>query len=262
MTTIVRRIVCFLVGQVTLFNSSTISLVKAGTGNVFLSMINIVTRDLSFRYTFSMCKKNLLIIIFFLTTNYYLSTSLKTSLLATRSLALELHSPRFKLEVEKLNVNVKKEQASIYTLGQTLGKDAFNEFKTNGYTIKTGKSDKNFSFSISDSLLILGEVSQGKTLPQIIDLTVDSDIDYQVDLTQEYPLKSLAGEIISGSEFVFSLDSKFRAFPNQNKGDIPAIIISNRRPSRTKIAFKLNIPPAKRAGTYETILDFTALPNY
>lgn len=166
--------------------------------------------------------------------------------------AVELQSPRFKLEIENLKVDLEKETSSTYSLEQTLGTQAFNEYKTKGYAIKSETLDKTFTFSLSQSLVNLNEAA---------DFSVNSNRDYQVDLIQEYALKSNAGEIIAKAPLEYSLASDFRPLPNQNKGDLPVLILL-KDTNKAKIRYKLNASAAKPEGTYETIVDFTALPSY
>lgn len=191
-----------------------------------------------------------------LTSNFLLLTSI--------SFALELQSPRFKLEIGKPDIDVKNDKSIIYTIETLYGAHAFDQFKSNGYTIKTERSDKELIFSISQSLISLANISADK-LKAEMELTVStpSDLDYNISLIQEYPLKNFSGETIG---LDYSLDnSYFQPMPNQNLGDFPAVIMLTKGKSfsgQAKIDFTLNPSPHQSEGTYETIIYFIAIPGY
>lgn len=185
------------------------------------------------------------IIFFLLTANYFLLT--------VNSHALELQSPRFKLDVEKLDIDVKPDRPTAYTIRSLYGEKALEGFKSGGVVIISRGLDGAFHFSLSQSLI---------NSPREADLTVSTfgNLDYSISLIQEYPLKNFSGETI---DLDFSLDNThFRPIPNQNTGEFPATILTNNSEGQIKITFKLNPSPDQPEGTYETVLDFLAIPGY
>ena len=62
-------------------------------------------------------------------------------ILYTNSYALQLQSPRFKIEVDRLDIDVKKEK-DLYTLENIYDKKSFEQFQSNGYLLKTFGKDK------------------------------------------------------------------------------------------------------------------------
>ena len=238
-TTTVSLIVSFLLGQVTFFSSSRISLVKAGAGKVFLSTV------VSIQYTIIMLKQ----IIFFLLlyTLYFI--------LYTNSYALQLQSPRFKIEVDRLDIDVKKEK-DLYTLENIYDKKSFEQFQSNGYLLKTFGKDKELIFSLSQSILTFpgGEKTISVSGPQ--------NADYFINLIQEYPVKSMSGQTLD-LYYSASDQDNFRPLPDQNENNQPALILSGfYNKTHAKIAFRLNPVSTQLEGTYETIVDFIATAGY
>ncbi|MBI4225503.1 hypothetical protein HY612_00125 [Candidatus Roizmanbacteria bacterium] len=234
------------------------------------------------------------IIISVILTSYFL-------LLTSNSIALELQSPRFKLDVENLDLDVKEDKLIVYTIQNLQGVQAFMQFKSKGYAITTNGSDKDMIFSLSQSIVNLGEISPGQSRQGelILSLSTANELDYFVTLIQEYPLKNFSGQTIPATScdgggiicslskaspwtsqsaygFGYSLsgvnvdsdfinNTYFRSMPNQNNGDSPTVIMAKKGKSsdaEAKITFKLNPPPSQPAGTYETIIDFVAIPGY
>src|SRR3989338_1469590 len=200
--------------------------------------------------------KQIWIIFFLLTTNYFLLT--------TYSHALELRSPRFKLELEKADIDVIKDKSVVYTIKSLHGAQAFERFKSKGYVITNQDTDKSMTFSLSQSVINFTGLTPDQSQKGEITLSgsIPNEQDFSVSLIQEYLLKNLSGETI---DLVYSLDNiYFRPLPNQNNGDFPSLIMAKKVKSpdgKTKIFFKLNPRPNQPEGTYETIVDFVAIPN-
>ena len=193
-----------------------------------------------------------IIIFLLLTTNYLLLT--------TSSSALELRSPRFRLELEKADIDVSKDKSVVYTIQSLYGSQAFEQFKSKGYVLVNQDPDKNLTFSLSESVINFSGLTPNRSQKGEITLSgsTSDEQDFSVSLIQEYLLKNLSGETI---DLAYSLESSpFRPLPNQNNDDFPSLIMTNK--SKTKISFKLNPRPNQPEGTYETIVDFVAIPNY
>lgn len=259
MTTIVSRTVSFLVGQVTFLSSSKTSLVNVGTGKVFLSMeyCNIHLTRHENQILVILFFMRMILLIFFLASIIYLLTA--------NSLALELSSPRFKIEVEKPNIDISKDKLIVYTIQSLQGPQAFAKFKAKSYLLNSFGQDKDLIFSLYPSVINFADRAKNQTSQEEMELSVSTseELDYWVNFIQEYPLKNLSGETI---DLTYSLDSShFRPLPNQNSGDSPGVILTKSAGSsegKTKIIFKLDPQPDKPEGTYETIVDFVAIPSY
>jgi len=192
-------------------------------------------------------------IIVFLLASYFL-------LLTTNSYALELRSPRFKLEVEKTDIDVTKDKSVVYTIQSLYGAQAFEQFKSKGYVITKQEPEINLTFSLSPTVVNFSGLNPGQSQKQevILSGSTSEEQDFSVSLIQEYLLKNLSGETI---DLVYSLDNAyFRPLPNQNNGDFPSLIMAKK--GKTKISFKLNPRPNQPEGTYETIVDFISIPTY
>lgn len=199
--------------------------------------------------------KKISLIFFLLYTLYFI--------LYTNSNALELQSPRFKLEVEKPDIDAKKNRSAIYTLETLHGSQALKEFKSNGYMIKSHGSDKDLIFSVSQSIVNLGEISPGRRAKGDLSLSLSTsnELNYRVSMIQEYPLKNSAGETIQ-LDYTLAGEKGLRPLPNQNKGDFPTVVMTKSSNQPVKVTFSINPPPSQPAGTYESIIDFVAIPGY
>ena len=201
--------------------------------------------------------KRKVILIFFLTSIFYL--------LISHSHALELSSPRFRLEAEPPNIDVSKDKLIVYTIQSLQGPQALKQFKAKGYLLNSQGPDKDLIFSLSPSVIYFADRAKNQTSKEEMALSVSrpAELDFWVSFIQEYPLKSLSGETI---DLAYSLDSSsYRPLPNQNKGHSPALVLTKSAGSsegKTKIIFKLDPQPNRPEGTYETIVDFVAIPNY
>src|SRR3989344_3981007 len=154
-----------------------------------------------------------IIIFLLLTTNYLLLT--------TSSSALELRSPRFRLELEKTDIDVTKNKSVVYTIQSLYGSQVFEQFKSKGYVITKQEPDKNLTFSLSPTVVNFSALISGQSQKQEVILSglTPDEQDFSVSLIQEYLLKNLSGETI---DLAYSLESSpFRPLPNQNNGDFP-----------------------------------------
>lgn len=242
-----------------------------------------------FRYTFSMAKKilKLFSIILSLTTNYYLLT--------TNSYGLE--SPRFRIEQEKIQIDVQKSSEDTYTIAQTWDEETYRTFLQKGYAVK---NESTFGSSISHGLLKFASIGKQKVFTDSIKIEVfPSEFAYEVTVLQEYPLRGSSKNTISNTRcdnenapcnislakrwssdrsygFGYSLSGDdipndflsqdfYRVFPNDSS-DQPSMTIMSAIHAESKreshMRFKLNIAPSIPEGTYETIIDFVALPDY
>ena len=181
-------------------------------------------------------------------------------LLTTNVVALEFQSPRFKLEIDNLNIDVAESKPVIYTISSLQGERALKQFKAKGFAVNIPKSEEDLILSLSQSIINFDDVSPGRTLTEGINLSVltSKEQDFHVTMIQEYPLKNLSGETM---DLNFSLDdSYFRPLPNQNSGDFPTLVLTKK--GKGRIFFKINPPLNQSEGTYETIVQFVAIPNY
>lgn len=283
MTMTVSRVVSFLDGQVTFFNSSIMSLVKAGEGSAFLSMDNSIQDEIIsikrkwipildtqywILYTSFMLKN---IVFFFILASYYL-------LLATISFAANLQSPRYQIDVESLGINV-QEIPAFYTLSSRFGANWDDLFTTQGYILDIDQNS--IGSDLSENNINLGELKSGTFLQATTSLTVKKSPEKgsRASFIQLYPMKNTNGDIIeptslpkvwtSQSAFGFGYResgpfSHFRPLPNENRGDFPNFLFSSLKQDdgeQAKITFRLNPRPGL-AGSFETVLNFIVLPNY
>lgn len=228
-------------------------------------------------------------LVFLLSTSYYLLT--------TNSHALELQSPRYQLEIENIDINV-KEKPAFYTLGTRFGQNWSDLFNTQGYLIKKGV--KTIVVDLSQNLIDLDELKSGKEARAgtTISILQSPDKGYQISLIQLYLLKNSNGVVIEATRCndgdqtcnsslakkwttssAFGLGynqsgqntpsdfknaSYFRPMPNENAGNLPNSLLfslDGKKRTPTQLTFKLN-PPSGLAGTFETVVNFIVLPNY
>ncbi len=241
-----------------------------------------------------MAKKflNYLFIFIFLTTNYYLLT--------TTSHALELQSPQFKLDVGDMNIDSPTSKSVSLTAESTLGKEAYAQFKEFGFSLITSEPSEDFTFGLSQSNINLGEIKGAKTLTGETSFTIKSPNPHRFDITmiQEYPLKNSSDKEIpptscnganqtcnksfakawtSSSSFGlgYSLSGKdipldfinsqyFRPLPSLEHNDLPVFLSSSQQKTnyQEKVSFKLKVPLDQPEGTYESLINFIAVPIY
>lgn len=228
-------------------------------------------------------------LVFLLSTSYYPLT--------TNSHALELQSPRYQMEVQEIDLNL-KQQSSFYTIESRFGHNWQDFFEVQGYIVK--RAPNSLEVGLSQNLIQLGEIkpTKGSTNTTSLSLLASPQKGYQAYIIQLYPLKNAKGDIISASDCGdnsqkcnislakawisntaygfgynqsgpnspsdFKNSTYFRPLPNENRGDFPNLLFSS--PSekgidQTTITFKVN---ASRflAGTFETVVNFIVLPNY
>lgn len=205
-------------------------------------------------YTIPMIKK--ISLIFFLLTVGFL-------LFATCSQALELQSPRFKIEMDEVDIDAKKETDTVvYTVQSLFGPEGYREFKKYGYTINK-RSEQALTFSLSQSLIVFTDVNNGKLIQDQTGFSTSATDQQTADvkLIQEYPLKNFSGDTLI-LKYSDRYGGYFRQPPNQNTGAPPVSVYSAKSTGSGKLIFNIDTPPHNIEGTFETIINFIATPGY
>ena len=227
----------------------------------------------------------------------FLLLPLISFLLSTSSHGADLQSPRYRMEVSDIDINL-KQQLSFYTIESRFGPNWQDFYELQGYIVKSPPDS--LKVSLSQNLINLGEIKPTKGFINATSLTLleSPKKGYQAYIIQLYPLKNAKGDIISASECAdnrqkcnislakpwisntaygfgynqsgpnspsdFKNSTYFRPLPNENRGDFPNFLYSSAGKNvseQTKIIFKVN-PPDFLAGTFETVVNFIVLPNY
>lgn len=201
----------------------------------------------------------MLVKIFFLICSLAITYSLEP----TTSYAIDLQSPRFKIESGSIDMNEEiSEEAVVYTIESIYGPAEYNEFQSKGLYIKPQLTNDSISLSLSQSLINLTNQPDKKSAVEKIELSspTDSLHNNKISVLQEYPLKNFTGETL-GLEFSEGETSIFRRLPNQNTGDKPAQIFETNLEKTNTIFFRLNSSPNNIEGTYETVVNFIISPD-
>lgn len=213
--------------------------------------------------------------------------------------AVELQSPRFNLQTESVGFQSDKKNNSYTSLSSLWGDKAYQLFKSQNYYM-TSEMNSNISFSLSNALIDLGDLTLHKENSKSVSVDLNSNIQMsQLGIMQEYSLKSPSGEIIeetkcddeqnpcnnalaktwsSPTQYGFGYNAQgenvgqdfvgntfYRPLPNQNQDKLPITLMinnMNKTKSHAIITFKINVNPSQAVGTYDTIIDFIALPGY
>ncbi|OGK26486.1 hypothetical protein A3D76_02110 [Candidatus Roizmanbacteria bacterium RIFCSPHIGHO2_02_FULL_37_9b] len=194
---------------------------------------------------------------------FFLILAANHFLLATNSYALELRSPRFKIEVEKLDIDAIKNVQTIYTIQTQYGSWAYTEFKSEGYVISHEESIKPLTFSLSETLINFADLAKKQIHKEdmVLSASTENSQKISIGLIQEYRLKNFSGETLD-LHYSLSGENIFRPLPDQNTGQFPTIILSDTTQGSRKISFKLDTLPHQPEGTYETVVNFIATPDY
>lgn len=158
-----------------------------------------------------------------------------------------------------------------------------------------------FSFSISSTSINLGSLQPGIPSTQNAVLTIDfgNSGSYQVTAEEIGKLRSSTGPSIadtscnggaetcsettaklwdSGSAYGFgynmsghdvpidfSTSNHFRPFPDRSLSEAPAVIMTSSQVNTNRVStikFKTNISPLQEQGTYQTVINFVAMPSF
>ena len=202
-----------------------------------------------------MLKKISLLFFFLINSLFYL---------ASPSYSVEIQSPRFKIDMDRIDIDSEKElEPAIYTIQSLYGSSGFKEFNSQGYLITHPESDLPLQVSLSNSLINFTALTSKQKIEELIAVStsIREDKEFNISLIQEYPFKNFSGDTVD-LDYSYQDEDLFRPLPNQNKGGLPVIIIGENQVSNpTMLAFRLNSNPNTTEGTYETILNFIATPN-
>ncbi len=199
-----------------------------------------------------MLKKNLLAYLIIVTCYMFHVTSAS---------AIELNSPRFKIELNEINIQPKVNIETIYTLNSIFGNKGMDNFRKYGYTFAEPADADTINFSLSQSLTTF--IASGNN--RQIDKT-DYSISrvnggkFSASLLQEYPLINSSGEEI---ELQYSLndDTFFRSLPKEDSKQSATMLLSGKEKSEGEINFRLITSADREEGTYDTVLNFIVSPN-
>lgn len=186
------------------------------------------------------------------------------SLQPTYLYAIDIESPRFKIEINELNINSEKEkEPAIYTIQSLYGPEIFEQFKSQGYAIPEQEFDKPLVFSLSNSLINFSNLASNQILQEKVTFSISSleNPDFKVNLIQEYPLKNFSGGLMD-LDYSLGNEDIFRPLPNQNTGESATLILQGKKQDSGRLTFKLNPPSHDLEGTYETVINYIATPGY
>lgn len=175
--------------------------------------------------------------------------------------AVELESPRFRLDVDKVDFKVKKPSSGNYSLATRFGKTALKQLQSDGYIVKKLNPVGEISLGVDPSLVTFDQMTKYAK----IDLTASSYNVYYISLIQEYALKNNSGETAQDAINYYK-EGKFLVIPNRNKGKLAAGLLFGNSSANSKnyeIKLKLIADSSQLQGqTYETIINFIMLPGY
>lgn len=272
--------------------------------------------------------KNFYLIFIFLTfvfLSFYLN----------QAYAVNMESPRFKIQFGDINIGAIDSSSNSYNLSTTLGQTAAGEFSRDGYVVKAGfqyiHSIIPFAFSVSNTNINLGTLSPDtpNTVTTKLKVSFGKAGGYQVTASETGPLQTLSGidsipdvncgegnnacdednakPWTSNSSYGFGynvscngIDSSipcfsaippafkicggddcptyYRRFADTLQSEIPSVIMAspnvtiytptpypdavNRNTNQTTLTFKANINSMQPAGTYQTVINLTAIPGF
>lgn len=194
--------------------------------------------------------KKIPLLFFLLYTLYFI--------LYTHSYAIEFQSPRFKFDLNQIEVNnEKKDDQATYTIENLFASQNFKEFNSNGFTIFQSSPDSGINLTLSNSLLTVTDLSNSLKNKVILSSATDQELNTKVTFLQESPLKSFNGDTI---KLTYSLSSSdvYRPLPEIN----PGLIISGTDHRSIDLYFKLEAPQQSIDQTYDAIVNFTAVNEY
>lgn len=210
--------------------------------------------------------------------------------IAKHSFALPMDSSRYKIETANIEVAEENKSSDSYK----------RQYSPEGFTVKANFQVP-FRFTISNTNINLGTLTSGAPSSSTTNLTVNFSADdgYQVTAVEEAPLKTQSGNIVadtgcddganpcnessskpwvSNSSYGFGYNisgddvptdfahsSYYRPFPDSSASEAPITIMSNAKNSQNRqatVTFKSNISPIQPAGSYQTVINFVAMPSY
>ncbi len=220
--------------------------------------------------------------------------------------AIDMESPLYKIKFGTIDIAGGKKQSSNYSLSDSIGQTAANQFNSSGYIIKAGfqylYSIYPFFFSISQTRINFGTIVANNPQTQQTILTVSnpSAHGYQVTAIEEGSMRTLNGSssipdttcdggsdtcnetlaklwtLTSAYGFGYNMSGNdipsdfinsnyYRPFPDRLNSENPAVVMSSNNIGKNRqatVTFKINVSPVQPAGSYQTIINFVAIPTF
>ena len=182
---------------------------------------------------------------------------------AVSSFALELQSPRFRIEVGDVEIDKQAEKEVVYTIETLFGQGSLSKFNAQGFLVKKPQPNEGLEFTLSPTLLTIhppfSAASQNQAIA--ISVTTQNQSGFFLNFIQEYKLKNLSGQTLD-LNYGLTKDGPFYTLPNQNSGDSPTVLNDDNPNQPGSIYFRLIPPTHLQEGTFETILNFIIVPDY
>lgn len=219
--------------------------------------------------------------------------------ITSKTSAVDMESPRFRIESGSIDLTAPEKTSSSKPAIKNTEADQFN---STGLIVKTDGQSTNsrpFRFIIEKSIFSMGNVSPNSPsmVSSTISITGGRSV-YQIVGSESDLLRKLSGETIpdtncsSGKKctpsiaaiwesvsaygFGYSLDGRdiptdfigkdyFRPFPNSKKNSQPTVLMKGTDKTderHSTITLKTIVSAVQADGTYETTLNFMALPGY
>lgn len=221
----------------------------------------------------------------------------------TGSRADNMSSDSYQIQFGNFNITSGKKSSGSYTVTDTVGQTAPGQFGQNGFVVKSGfqyiYTIGTFAFSISNTLIDLGELtpgsfstgttmltvsakgaggytvtayenapltrlSAGATIP---DTTCDSGCDQTTATLWTNPSNVGFGYNMSGNDIpvAFVNTSYFKQFADYSNDEPPQVVMSSPAVGKNRqatVTFKATVGGNQPAGTYENKIIFIATPGY
>ena len=182
-------------------------------------------------------------------------------LYVTSAYAIELESPRFKIELKNLDINPKETKETIYNLDSLFGNNAQNDFNTSSFISNQSDLNDELSFDLSPSLINFNQLTSTALItPMEFTANRNNNLGLSVSLIQESPSKSLSGETI-GVNYSLNGETKFRRLPSQNAGENQTLIAEGGEKISQKLFFAVDKKAERFEGTYDTVINFIVKPK-
>ncbi len=221
----------------------------------------------------------------------------------TGSSAENMNSDSYQIQFGNFNITSGKKSSGSYTVTDTVGQTAPGQFGQNGFVVKSGfqyiYTIGTFAFSISNTLIDLGELTPGSfsTGSTVLTVSAKGAGGYTVTAYENAPLtRSTGGATIpdttcdsgcnqatatlwtnptnvgfgynmSGNDIpaAFINASYFKQFADYSSNEPPQVVMSSPSVGKNRqatVTFKATIGGNQTAGTYENKIVFIATPGY
>lgn len=226
------------------------------------------------------------------------------SLFPIKHVLANMSSNSYLIQYNNVNMTGGKKSSSSYSVTDTVGETAAGRYSSAGYLVRSGfqyiYTIGNFSFSISNTMINLGQLTVGSHNTGTTALTVSAKGagGYQVTTYENYPLKIVgtstaipdttcdAGTCTEGTAAVwtnasipgfgynmtgtdipaaFVNSTYFKQFADYSSNEAPQVIMSSAgvvKNHQATVTYKAGISGTQAAGNYENNITYIATPGY